>query len=134
MPVLADVKPSGRYLMSELIEIGGIRPLMKRMLDRGMLHGDCLTVTGKSLAENLRDVKDYPEGQTIVHGFDDPIKADSHLRILYGNLAEGGSVAKITGKEGERFAGPAKGYDCEEDMIAALESELIPEAFDAVIA
>jgi dihydroxy-acid dehydratase len=87
IPVLADLRPSGRYLMSELIAIGGIQPLMKRMLDRGMLHGDCLTVSGKTLAENLAGVPDYPAGQDVVRDFDRPIKRDSHLAILYGNLA-----------------------------------------------
>ena len=102
-PVLADVKPSGKYLMSELIAIGGIQPLMKRLLDRGLLHGDCLTVTGNTLAENLAGVQDYPDGQDVVRDFDDPIKPESHLVIMYGNLAPEGAVAKITGKEGLRF-------------------------------
>ena len=94
--------------MSELIEIGGIQPLMKRMLDAGMLHGDCMTVSGRTLAENLADGRDYPEGQDIVSAFDDPIKPDSHLAILYGNLAPEGAVAKITGKEGLHFDGTAR--------------------------
>ncbi len=104
-PLLADIKPSGKYLMSELIEIGGIQPLMKRLLDRGLLHGECMTVTGKTVAENLADVEDYPEGQEIVRDFDNPIKPEGHLVILYGNLAPAGAVAKITGKEGPKFAG-----------------------------
>ncbi len=120
VPVLADLRPSGRYLMSELIEIGGIRPLMKRMLDRGMLHGDCVTVTGRTLAENLADVADYPDGQTVVRGFDNPIKADSHLAILYGNVAPEGAVAKITGKEGLRFEGPARVFHSEEAALEAI--------------
>ena len=119
-PVLADVKPSGKYLMSELIEIGGIQPLMKRMLDAGMLHGDCLTVSGKTLAENLADVADYPKGQEIVKDFDAPIKPDSHLAILYGNLAPEGSVAKITGKEGLHFEGTARVFHSEEDALQAI--------------
>ncbi len=119
-PVLADVRPSGKYLMSELIEIGGIQPLMKRLLDRGLLHGGCLTVTGRTLAENLADVEDYPEGQDIVHGFDDPIKPEGHLVIMYGNLAPDGAVAKITGKEGLRFEGTAKVYHSEEDALQAI--------------
>ena len=119
-PVLADVKPSGKYLMSELIEIGGIQPLMKRMLDAGMLHGDCLTVSGKTLAENLADVADYPEGQQIVRDFDAPIKPDSHLAILYGNLAPEGAVAKITGKEGLHFEGTARVFHSEEDALQAI--------------
>ena len=119
-PVLADVKPSGKYLMSELIEIGGIQPLMKRMLDAGMLHGECMTVTGKTLAENLADVPDYPDGQNIIHGFDSPVKPDSHLTILYGNLAPDGAVAKITGKEGLRFAGIARIFHSEEQALQAI--------------
>jgi dihydroxy-acid dehydratase len=119
-PVLADVKPSGRYLMSELIAIGGIQPLMKRLLDRGLLHGDCLTVTGQTLAENLADVEDYPDGQDIVRGFDDPIKPEGHLVILYGNLAPEGAVAKITGKEGLRFEGTARVYHSEEEALQAI--------------
>jgi dihydroxy-acid dehydratase len=120
VPVLADLKPSGKYLMSELIEIGGIRPLMKRLLDKGLLHGDCMTVTGQTVAENLAGVEDYPAGQDIVRDFDDPIKADSHLAILYGNLAPEGSVAKITGKEGLRFEGIAKVFHSEEEALQAI--------------
>jgi len=124
-PVLADVKPSGRYLMSELIEIGGIQPLMKRMLDNGMLHGNCMTVSGKTMAENLADVADYPDGQDIVRDFDDPIKPDSHLAILYGNLAPGGAVAKITGKEGLHFEGNARVFHSEEDALQAILDDTI---------
>jgi dihydroxy-acid dehydratase len=120
VPLLADLKPSGKYLMSELIEIGGIQPLMKRMLDAGLLHGDCMTVTGKTLGENLADVEDYPEGQDVIHGFDDPIKADSHLAVLYGNLAPEGAVAKITGKEGLRFEGKAIVFHSEEEALQAI--------------
>ena len=119
-PVLADVRPSGQYLMSELIAIGGIQPLMKRMLDAGMLHGDCMTVSGRTLAENLADVADYPVGQDIVRDFDAPIKPDSHLAILYGNLAPQGSVAKITGKEGLHFEGRARVFHSEEDALQAI--------------
>jgi len=119
-PVLADVKPSGKYLMSELIDIGGIQPLMKRMLDAGMLHGDCLTVTGRTMAENLADVPDYPEGQDVIRDFDDPIKPEGHLVIMYGNLALEGAVAKITGKEGLRFEGNAKVFHSEEDALQAI--------------
>ena len=115
VPVLADLRPSGHYMMSELVAIGGIQPLMKMLLDRGLLHGDCLTVTGKTLAENLADVDPYPEGQDIILAFDNPIKADSHLRILYGNLAPGGAVAKITGKEGTHFTGRARVFHSEEE-------------------
>jgi len=124
-PVLADVRPSGKYLMSELIEIGGIQPLMLRMLDKGMLHGDCMTVSGKTLAENLSGVGDYPEGQDIVRDFDNPIKPDSHLVILYGNLAPGGAVAKITGKEGLHFAGPARVFHSEEDALQAILDDTV---------
>ncbi len=118
VPVLADLKPSGKHLMSELVAIGGIRPLMKTLLDAGLLHGDCLTVTGKTMAQNLADVKPYPSGQTIIYSLNDPIKKDSHLVILYGNLASEGAVAKITGKEGLRFTGTARVFNSEE---AALE-------------
>ena len=120
VPVLADVKPSGRYLMSELIEIGGIQPLMKRMLDHGLLHGDCMTVTGRTLAENLAEVEDYPAGQDIVRDFDNPIKPDSHLAILYGNVAPDGAVAKITGKEGLHFEGSARVFHSEEEALHAI--------------
>ena len=115
VPVLADLRPSGHYMMSELVAIGGIQPLMKMLLERGLLHGDCLTVTGQTLAENLADVESYPEDQNIIHAFDNPIKADSHLRILYGNLAPTGSVAKITGKEGTSFTGRARVFHSEEE-------------------
>ena len=120
VPLLADLKPSGKYLMSELIEIGGIQPLMKRMLDHGLLHGDCMTVSGQTLAENLADVQDYPDGQEIIRSFDDPIKATSHLSILYGNVAPDGAVAKITGKEGLRFEGPARVFQSEETALQAI--------------
>ena len=125
VPVLADVKPSGRYLMSELIEIGGIQPLMKRMLDRGLLHGNCVTVTGRTLAENLAEVEDYPGGQDIIRDFDNPIKPDSHLSILYGNVAPTGSVAKITGKEGLRFQGTARVFHSEEDALQAILDDTV---------
>src|SRR4030066_1550270 len=98
VPVLADLKPSGKYFMSEFCKIGGLTPLMKMLLEAGLLHGDCLTVTGKTVGDNLKDVKPYPEGQEIVASFNNPIKKDSHIVILYGNLAKGGAVAKITGK------------------------------------
>ena len=120
VPVLADLRPSGRYSMSELVAIGGIRPLMKMLLDAGLLHGDCLTVTGKTVAENLRDVPAYPPGQDIVHRLDDPIKKDSHLVVLYGNLAPEGAVAKITGKEGLRFKGTARVFDSEESSLQGI--------------
>lgn len=120
VPMLADLKPSGRYQMAELIEIGGIQPLMKILLDQGLLHGDCLTVTGKTLAENLADVAPYPDGQDMIHSLDNPIKKDSHLAILYGNLATEGSVAKITGKEGLVFTGSAKVFEAEEEALQSI--------------
>jgi dihydroxy-acid dehydratase len=119
-PVLADLRPSGKYMMSELVAIGGIQPLMKRMLAQGLLHGDCLTVTGKTLAENLADIQDYPEGQDIIRPFDNPIKPDSHLIVLKGNLAPEGSVAKITGKEGLYFKGNARVYGSEEEALTGI--------------
>jgi dihydroxy-acid dehydratase len=119
-PMLADLKPSGKYLMSELIKIGGIQPLMKTMLEAGMLDGSCMTVTGKTLAENLVDVAPYPEGQDIIRPLDQPIKKDSHLRILRGNLAPTGSVAKITGKEGLSFHGNARVFESEEDCLKGI--------------
>ncbi len=125
VPVLADLRPSGHYLMAELIAIGGIQPLMKRLLDQGLLHGDCLTVTGKTLAENLAEVEDYPPDQDIVRGFDDPIKPDSHLVILNGNLAPEGAVAKISGKEGMAFSGRARVFHSEEDALQAILGDRI---------
>ncbi len=119
-PVLADLKPSGAYVMQRLIEIGGIVPLMRTLLERGLLHGDCLTVSGKTLAENLKPVKPYPAGQKIVRAFDDPISPEGNIVILYGNLAPGGAVAKITGKEGRVFAGKAKVFDSEETALARI--------------
>jgi dihydroxy-acid dehydratase len=120
VPVLADLRPSGRYSMSELIRIGGIQPLMKDLLSAGLLHGDCLTVTGKTLAQNLRHVKAYPASQEIVRPLANPIKPESHLVILYGNLAPEGAVAKITGKEGLRFSGRARVFDGEEATLQAI--------------
>jgi dihydroxy-acid dehydratase len=119
-PVLADLRPSGQYMMSELVAIGGIQPLMKRLLDAGMLHGDTMTVTGKTLAENLADVADYPEGQDIIRPFSNPIKKDSHLVVLHGNLSPTGAVAKITGKEGLRFEGSARVYHSEEAALTGI--------------
>jgi len=120
VPVLADVRPSGRYLMSELVAIGGIQPLMRRLLEAGMLHGECLTVTGRSLRENLASVADYPPGQDIVRPLSAPIKKDSHLVVLRGNLAPEGAVAKISGKEGLAFTGRARVFDGEERATAAI--------------
>jgi dihydroxy-acid dehydratase len=120
VPVLADLKPSGKHLMSELIAIGGIRPLMKQLLDKKLLHGDTLTVTGETMAEALRAVKPYPDWQTIIQSFDQPVKPSSHLVVLRGNLASGGAVAKISGKEGLRFAGKAIVFDSEEKAMKAI--------------
>ena len=119
-PVLADLKPSGRHFMSELVAIGGIQPLMKTLLKAGLLHGDCLTVTGKSLKQNLARVKPYPKGQTIVRSLRDPIKKSGHLVILHGNLASGGAVAKISGKEGLRFSGRARVFESEEEALRRI--------------
>jgi len=127
VPMVANLKPSGKYVMADLVKIGGTVPLMKILLEAGLLHGDCLTVTGKTLAENLANsALEYPEGQDIIRPLDNPIKKDSHLRILYGNLAPDGAVAKITGKEGDSFTGSARVFDCEEDAMAAiLEGKII---------
>jgi dihydroxy-acid dehydratase len=125
VPVLADLKPSGKYVMADLVRIGGTVPLMKMLLDAGLLHGDCMTVTGRTMRENLEKLaKPYPEGQQIIRPLDNPVKKDSHLRILYGNLAEGGAVAKISGKEGEVFTGNARCFDSED---AAMKSILAKE-------
>ena len=133
VPVLADLKPSGKYMMSELVKIGGTLPLMKMLLDAGMLHGNCLTVTGKTVSENLKDVKPYSEDQKIIMPLNNPIKKDSHLRILRGNLAPEGSVAKITGKEGLTFQGKAKTFACEEDALQAVLNDKIIEGDVIVI-
>lgn len=120
VPVLADLKPSGRHLMSELVAIGGIRPLMKSLLEAGLLHGDCLTVTGQTMAETLAGVDPYPQGQTIIAPLEQPLKKESHLVILYGNLAPEGAVAKITGQEGLRFHGKARVFDSEEQAMQKI--------------
>ena len=123
-PVLADLKPFGSHFMSELNANGGIQPLMKSLLDKGMLHGDCLTVTGNSLEENLKDIEPYKD-EKIIKSLDNPIKSDSHLRVLYGNLAKDGAVAKITGKEGLSFEGKAKVFNSEEDGVQAILAKKI---------
>ena len=123
VPVLCDLKPSGKYNMSHFVRIGGLRPLLKTLLAEGLLHGNCMTVTGRTLAENVEDAKPYapyPQGQDLVRPFQDPIKNDSHLRILYGNLAQDGAVAKITGKEGLRFSGKAIVYESEEAALKGI--------------
>ena len=132
-PVLADLRPSGNFLMSELIEIGGIVPLMKIMLERDLIDGSQMTVTGNTIEENLSEYSHYPEEQTIVAEIDKPIKADSHLRILYGNLAPTGAVAKISGKEGLKFEGTAKVYNSEEDAMEGILSNKISEGDVLVI-
>jgi dihydroxy-acid dehydratase len=133
VPVLADLKPSGKYVMARLVEIGGTVPLMKRLLDKGLLHGDCMTVTGKTMAENLKDAPDYPEGQDIIRPFDNPIKKDSHLVVLYGNLAPGGAVAKISGKEGLHFEGKAICFDSEEKALKAVLNGSVKKGHVVVI-
>lgn len=121
VPVLADLKPSGRFVVADLVKIGGITPLMKMLLDKGLLHGDCLTVTGKTLAENLKSVKPYyPKGQEVIRPFDNPVKKIGHLVILYGNLAPEGAVAKISGKEGDRFTGTARVFNSEEEALKRI--------------
>ncbi|MBA3675527.1 MAG: dihydroxy-acid dehydratase, partial [Chitinophagaceae bacterium] len=134
VPVLADLKPSGKYLMEDLHNIGGVPAVMKYLLKKKLLHGDCLTVTGKTIAENLKDVPELNfEEQKIILPVEKPIKQTGHLQILYGNLAEGGSVAKITGKEGEKFTGPARTFDGEHELIAGINSGKIKQGDVIVI-
>ena len=133
IPLLADFKPSGAYVMEDLHRVGGIPAVMKMLLEEGLLNGDCLTVTGKTIRENLQDLPGLSSGQQIVHPLSQPIKATGHIRILKGNLAPEGAVAKITGKEGLRFSGPAKVYDSEEDMLHALERKEIQKGDVVVI-
>ena len=132
VPVLADLKPSGRYLMSELVAIGGIQPLMKMLLEGGLLHGECLTVTGHTMAENLAETGTYIAGQDVVRPLSQPLRKDSHLVVLYGNVAPEGAVAKITGKEGEAFEGTARVFDGEEQATAAILSGRV-RAGDVVV-
>ena len=119
-PVLADLKPSGKHVMNELVKIGGVTPLMRELLKAGLLHGDCVTVTGKTLADNLRGVKPYPKGQNVVRPLSNPKKKDGHLVVLRGNLAEDGAVAKISGNEGLRFEGRARVFDSEEAALRRI--------------
>jgi dihydroxy-acid dehydratase len=133
VPVLCDLKPSGKYNMSHFSRIGGVTPLMKMLLNRGLLHGDCMTVTGKTMAENLLHVEDYPEDQDIVMTFDNPIKPDSHLRILRGNLAPDGAVAKISGKEGLTFKGKAIVFDSEESAQEGILNQTVQAGHVVVI-
>ena len=131
-PYLADLKPSGRYVMEDLHKVGGVPAVMRFLLENGMIDGDCMTVTGKTIAENLADTPALNEGQDLLRPLDRPFKASGHIRILKGNLAPGGAVAKISGKEGEVFSGPARVFDSEEDMLAALEQDRI-EKGDVVV-
>jgi dihydroxy-acid dehydratase len=133
IPFIADLKPSGKYVMEDLHLVGGTPAVMKYLLSKGLLDGSCLTVTGKTLAENLANVPDLKAGQDVILPLEKPIKESGHIQILKGNLASGGSVAKITGKEGLRFVGPAKVFDCEEDMLSALERKEIGKGDVVVI-
>ena len=133
VPVLADLKPSGKYLMSQLVEIGGIVPLMKDLLAAGLLHGDCMTVTGKTLSQNLAAFKPYPKGQEIIRPISNPIKKESHLVVLKGNLAPGGAVAKISGKEGLLFSGKARVFESEEKALQAILGGIIKKGDVIVI-
>jgi dihydroxy-acid dehydratase len=132
VPYLADLKPSGQYVMEDLHKVGGIPAVHKYLLDKGLLNGDCLTVTGKTLAENVADLPGLAEGQNIIHTVENPIKATGHLRIMRGNFCPDGAVAKITGKEGLRFSGPARVFDSEEDMLQGLEDGKIQKG-DVII-
>ena len=131
-PVLADFRPSGKYVMEDLHKLGGVPAVMKMLLREGMLHGDCMTVTGKTIAENLADLADLPAGQDLIHSLDNPIKKTGHIRILYGNLATEGAVAKITGKEGERFEGIANCFDTEQESIDGIQNGTV-KAGDVVV-
>ncbi|HKU43416.1 MAG TPA: dihydroxy-acid dehydratase [Polyangiales bacterium] len=133
IPFLADLKPSGKYVMEDVHKIGGTPAVMKYLLERGLLDGSCLTVTGKTLAENLAALPGLPAGQRVIHPLEEPIKKSGHIRILRGSLAPEGSVAKITGKEGERFSGPARVFDSEEDMLRGLEQKQIGKGDVVVI-
>jgi dihydroxy-acid dehydratase len=134
IPVLADFKPSGKYLMQDLHEHGGVPAVMKYLLSKGLLHGDCITVTGKTIAENLATVPDLDfDKQKIIYPLEEPLKATGHLQILYGNLAEKGSVAKISGKEGEKFVGPARVFDGEQELIKGISSGRVQKGDVVVI-
>jgi dihydroxy-acid dehydratase len=134
VPVLADLKPSGKYVMADFVRIGGALPLMKMLLDAGLLHGDCLTVTGRTMRENLEKFSQpYPADQQIIRPFDNPIKKDSHLRILRGNLAQDGAVAKISGKEGEVFTGKARVFESEDTAMKAILARQIQKGDVIVI-
>jgi dihydroxy-acid dehydratase len=134
VPVIADFKPSGKYLMEDLHNIGGIPMVMKYLLSKGMLHGNCMTVTGKTLAENLESIAEIEfEKQRIIYPIENPLKSSGHLQILYGNIAQGGSVAKISGKEGEKFVGPAKVFNGEKQLIEGISSGRVKKGDVVVI-
>lgn len=133
VPFIADLKPSGKYVMEDLHNVGGTPAVMKYLLEQGLLNGECLTVTGKTVADNLANLPGLTAGQQVIMPLEQPIKSSGHIQILRGNLAPGGAVAKITGKEGLRFSGPAKVYDCEEDMLSALERKEIAKGEVIVI-
>ena len=133
VPFLADLKPSGRYVMEDLHEVGGTPGVMKFLLDEGLINGECMTVTGKTVAENLAELPGLAEGQEVIHPRADPIKPSGHIQILKGNLAPEGAVAKITGKEGMKFSGPARVFDAEEAMLKALEDGEIQKGDVVVI-
>jgi dihydroxy-acid dehydratase len=133
VPFLADLKPSGRYVMEDLHQVGGTPAVMQYLMENGLIEGDCLTVTGSTVRENLRNLPALAPGQEVLHTLEDPIKRTAHIQILKGNLAPGGSVAKITGKEGLRFSGPARVFDGEEDMLRALEEQRIQKGDVVVI-
>jgi dihydroxy-acid dehydratase len=132
VPLLGDFKPSGQFVMEDLHQIGGTPAVLRLLLERGLLHGDCVTVTGRTLAENLADAPRLAAGQKVIHSFEDPVSPTGHIRILRGNLAPDGAVAKITGKEGDAFTGPARVYDSEEAMLHALEESRIAKG-DVII-
>ncbi|MBI2655075.1 dihydroxy-acid dehydratase [Candidatus Woesearchaeota archaeon] len=132
-PYIGDLKPSGKYVMEDLHKVGGVPALLKTLLKEGLLHGSCLTVTGRTLEENLEDVSGFNEGQKVIYPISSPIKPSGHIQILYGNLAQEGAVAKITGKEGERFKGPARIYDSEELALKGLEDKEIKKGDVVVI-
>src|SRR4030095_1315702 len=133
VPLLADLKPSGKYVQEDLHAVGGTPAVMKYLLERGYLHGDWMTVTGRTLAEHLESGAHLKDGEEIIHTLESPVFARGHIRILHGNLAPRGSVAKITGKEGERFSGVAKVFDSEEAMLAGLENKEIAKGDVVVI-
>jgi dihydroxy-acid dehydratase len=133
VPVLADLKPSGKYVMMELVRIGGLPPLLKMLLQKGLLHGDCMTVTGKTLQQNLADVQSYPKDQDVIRPFSKPVKKESHLVVLYGNLAPRGAVAKISGKEGNRFEGTARVFNSEEAAMEAILDRTVQKGDVVVI-